>query len=142
MKQTPSSAFALLACLALVTGATVTKPPVPPKAIPLKRLPSSRSVAIPGEVNILISWDYPVADNSADLTFRIFTATNSVAPNWVLVTNVTGPTTQVMLPVVPGVHLFTVKTYSTFWGIESDAATPAQTPPAPSPVSPKINRAP
>jgi len=142
MKLSIPSVFALLACLALVTGATVTKPPVP-KTNMLKSLPRAAVAGVVSpQVNVLLSWDYPVLLNSDDLTFRVFAATNITAPDWILVTNVLGPMTQVVLPVVPGVHLFTIKTYSAFWGIESDAAVPAQAPPAPLPVSPSIKRAP
>lgn len=132
MKLSVASVFALCAVATLVIGATVTKPPVPKQDV-LKRLPGLKSAAVTvTAVPLTISWDYPVAELSTDLVFRVYHATNIVVVpvDWSLATSVTGVTMTTM-SVIPGSHYFAVRTYSQFWGIESPPSGTNSTPPAP-----------
>lgn len=127
-----SGFFAILAAACSLIAATATlRPPVPPtKHAPKPKPASVRAVALVSPVVLTLSWDYPVSEISPDLTFRVYHSTNIASPSWVLVTNVVGVTTATV-PVIPGVHVFAVTSYSTFWGIESPFSDAASTPPAP-----------
>jgi len=131
MKPSIPSAFALIAFLALVTGATVTKPPVP-KTNALKSLPRAVSAGVVGQqVNVLLSWDYPsAAELSPDLVFRVYSSLNPTdSASWTLLTNTAS--TSIVIPMVPSSRYFRVGTYSVFWDLESPPSPEVSTPPAP-----------
>jgi len=84
-----------------------------------------------GPTPITLAWDYPAADLSTGLVFRVYHTTTITTPvaNWAVITNVAGTNLSVTLTVTPGARFYVV-TASNFWG-ESDPSNVASTPELP-----------
>lgn len=86
--------------------------------------------AIPSPQTITFLWDYPTNQLSADMVFKLYTASNPTQPlPWVVVKTVPAPSLSTTLNVVPGQAYYYV-TASNFWG-ESDPSNVAATPALP-----------
>ena len=92
---------------------------------------STQLLAAPPSGNVTLLWDYPLAERTPDISFKLYHSTNITIPltNWVCITNVASTATNINVKVTPGVNFFTL-TASNFWG-ESDFSNVAATPAMP-----------
>ena len=81
--------------------------------------------------NVTLSWDYPAAELSTNLTFKVYGSSDITVPmtSWTVLTNMVGTNTSVSLKITPGAFFF-VMTSSNRWG-ESPFSNVASTPPLP-----------
>ena len=128
-----SVSLCCLASLCLI-AATTDKPPIPPRAPSLSRIPGTPTLHT--AVNLLLTWDYPAAELSPDVVFRVYHTTNitAVPISWSVIQSVTNATTATV-SVEPGSHWFAVRTWSQFWQVESGPSEAATTPPAPKSIT-------
>ncbi len=89
---------------------------------------------------VTLSWDYPAAERTPDLQFRLYHSTNSDLPlyKWTALTNTAGTNCSITLSLQPGRHFFYV-TAVNWWG-ESDPSNIASTPAPPRSVFVSIRR--
>ncbi len=104
-------------------------------------LSASVSTGGPFRTTVVLQWDYPVADYTPDMVFKIYATDDLSIPmtNWVVVTNVAGTTNylptdtivtnQVELPITAPIQFYTA-TASNWWG-ESDFSNNTNLPPQP-----------
>ena len=80
---------------------------------------------------VTLAWDYPLAELTTNLTFKLYHSTNPAIPptQWTPFTNIVGTNLSAALSIDVGVHFFFL-TASNWWG-ESDPSNVASTPPPP-----------
>jgi len=107
---------------------------------PLLLLALPLNAGIGTNETVTLTWDYPAADLSPDLTFRIRHSTEADLPfaKWSVLTNVAGTNLSVTLNLEPGQHYFYL-TATNWWG-ESDPSNIASTPPRPRSGALRIHR--
>lgn len=74
--------------------------------------------------NVTLAWEYPTNELSTNISFNLYYSTNILQPltNWVILTNVSGLKTNVIVPIKPGVHFYALTASNDFG--ESDFTTP------------------
>ncbi len=80
---------------------------------------------------VTLCWEYPAAEQTPDLHFRVYHSTNPDLPlyKWTPLTNTAGTNCSITVPVERGRHFFYI-TASNWWG-ESDPSNIASTPAPP-----------
>lgn len=60
--------------------------------------------------NITLSWGFPVAELTTNISFNVYSTTNIILPLplWPLVTNVSGLKSNVTIPIHPGITFYCV----------------------------------
>jgi hypothetical protein len=78
--------------------------------------------------NVTLVWNYPEAELSTNLVFKLYSSPNPATPlaSWALLVTVPGTNTQATVPMQP-TNMFFVLTASNYWG-ESDFSNVASTP--------------
>lgn len=99
-------------------------------AVLLAPLPQP-SAGAPASDTVTLAWDYPSAELTTNLTFKLYHSTNPALPltQWTPFTNIAGTNLSVALFLDVGVHFFFL-TASNWWG-ESDPSNVASTPAPP-----------